>query len=227
MKQPRIQPVFDVFPSYRGGSTTQYGGYVWEFCPGHPRQNQWGFVAQHRLVGEDIAGRQLLDGEVVHHDDECRTNNSPGNLKVMTQQEHRRHHGRLMAIRNLVPLTAEQVAAALEGRSLKTAARLLKVDTQTLRNRFPELTSPRQRKSPTKIDNPRDLAAVLAAAPLPDIGLRELRKTVQMSDMTILRICKRHGVEWVKKRRTPESYTGRPTNASKATRASPPEPVTP
>lgn len=129
-----------------------------------------------------------------------------------------------MALRNLVPLTAEQVESALDGRSLKQASRLLKVDTQTLRNRFPDLTQPRQRKSPTVIDNPRDLAAVLEAAPRDDIGLRELMETVQMSAMTILRICKRNGVVWVKKRRTPDSYPGRPSRKASVVHESAPEP---
>lgn len=215
MKPLKIQPQFDVFPSYKGGHTIQHGGYVWEFSPGHRLQNTWGFVAQHRLIGEDIAGRALDRDEVVHHRDENRTNNHPDNLQVMTQKEHRSHHARRMAEINLAPITREMVVQALEGRSLKNAARLLKVDTQTLRNRFPDLTLPRQRKSPTVIDNPRDLAAVLAAAPNPDIGLADLMKKVQMSAMTILRICKRNGVVWVKKHRDPSSYPGRPSRKPK------------
>lgn len=195
---------------------------MWEFCPGHRLQNRWGWVAQHRLVAETMLGRDLLPDEVVHHHDEVRTHNDPHNLAVMTQQEHRRHHGRLMAERNRVPLTAQQVAQALEGRSLKNAARLLKVDTQTLRNRFPELTQPRQRKTPTKIDNPRDLERVLAAAPRPDVGLRELMQEVNMSAMTILRICKRHGVEWVKKHRDKSTYPGRPSRQPSAAHANRP-----
>lgn len=215
MKPLKIQPQFDVFPSYKGGNTIQHGGYVWEFSPGHRLQNNWGFVAQHRLIAESMLGRELERTEVVHHRDEDRTNNCPDNLQVMTQKEHRSHHGRVLAERNLAPISREMVAEALEGRSLKNAARLLKVDTQTLRNRFPDLTLPRQRKSPTVIDNPRDLEKVLAAAPDPNISLEELRKSVQMSAMTILRICKRNGVEWVKKRRDPSSYPGRPSRKAK------------
>ena len=129
----------------------------------------------------------------------------------MTQREHRAHHGRMMAERNLAPITREMVIDALDGRSLKKAARLLRVDTQTLRNRYPDLCAPRQRKSPTKIDNPRDLEIVLAAAPNKDIGLRELMQQVNMSAMTILRICKRNGVEWVKKHRDKSTYPGSPS----------------
>lgn len=223
----KVQPEFDVFPSYTGGNTILYGGYVWEFCPGHRLQNPWGFVAQHRLVGESILGRPLARGEVVHHEDEDRTNNQPWNLRVMSQAAHRSHHAKKVAAANLAPITRDMVAEALEGRSLKNAARLLKVDTQTLRNRFPELTKPRQRKSPTVIDNPRDLALVLEAAPNPEIGLRELMRTVNMSAMTILRICKRNGVDWVKKHREKSTYPGRPIRQAQVTDVTHSEPATP
>ena len=225
MKPLKVQPVFDEFPSYKGGHTILHGGYVWEFCPGHRLQNAWGFVAQHRLIGESLVGRPLERHEVVHHKDECRTNNDPSNLQVMTQTEHRSHHGRRMAELNLAPINREMVVQALEGRSLKNAARLLKVDVGTLRNRYPDLVLPRQRKSPTVIDNPRDLAAVLAAAPRDDISLVELMQSVNMSAMTILRICKRNNVEWVKKRRDPASYTGRPSRKLSSAHACGPAPV--
>ncbi len=210
MKPLKVQPSFDEFPSYKGGNTILYGGYVWEFCPGHRLQNAWGFVAQHRLIGEYILGRPLERHEVVHHRDEVRTNNHPDNLQVMTQREHRSHHGRRMAELNLAPITKEMVEKALDGRSLKNAARLLKVDTQTLRNRFPELALPRQRKSPTVIDDPDAIAAVLRAAPDPAVSLKEVSQKLRMSQMTILRICKRNGVEWVRKPRDKSTYPGRP-----------------
>ncbi|MHC5826571.1 MAG: hypothetical protein ACYT04_64580, partial [Nostoc sp.] len=59
MKKHAPPGQFGVFPSYKGGHTTTYGGYVWEICPGHRLSNHWGFVAQHRLVAEDLLGRPL------------------------------------------------------------------------------------------------------------------------------------------------------------------------
>jgi hypothetical protein len=46
----------------------------------------------HRVVAEALLGRALLPGEVVHHKDGDKWNNSPDNLKVMSQAEHARIH---------------------------------------------------------------------------------------------------------------------------------------
>lgn len=46
----------------------------------------------HRLVAEQILGRPLAAGEIVHHIDGNKRNNDPSNLMVMTQAEHCRLH---------------------------------------------------------------------------------------------------------------------------------------
>lgn len=51
---------------------------------------------EHRVVAEQILGRKLKPGEVVHHIDENRHNNSPENLMIFpNQQAHAEYHQRL------------------------------------------------------------------------------------------------------------------------------------
>lgn len=46
----------------------------------------------HRIVAEQLLGRALRPGEIVHHRDGDTENNHPDNLQVMTQAEHARIH---------------------------------------------------------------------------------------------------------------------------------------
>jgi hypothetical protein len=48
---------------------------------------------EHRVIAEQLIGRPLAKGEIVHHIDGNKLNNSPENLKIMTQGEHMREHG--------------------------------------------------------------------------------------------------------------------------------------
>jgi hypothetical protein len=47
---------------------------------------------EHRIVGEQIAGRPLTFQDVVHHVDEDGHHNAPSNLEVITRPEHIRIH---------------------------------------------------------------------------------------------------------------------------------------
>lgn len=191
-----------VFPSYKGGATTTYGGYVWEFVGPHPLANKWGFVAQHRLVGADLVERPLRKGEVVHHRDNCRSNNDPTNLEVMTQAAHRAHHYAELADLLRIPVDAVALKDALaKTGSVKGAARILGIGHTVLRRQYPELCAPHQRQSPTKIDDPRDMDRIRAFADDPDMGYREAAASLRMSAITIQRICKRQGWVWQKKSR--------------------------
>lgn len=52
-----------------------------------------GYAYEHQLVAEQMLGRRLMPGEIVHHKDRDPTNNDPANLEVLdSQSEHMREH---------------------------------------------------------------------------------------------------------------------------------------
>ena len=87
--------------SYKEPMTTFYidsSGYKQIWCGKQEgsRGRKDGYRAEHHLVAEDLMGRALLPGEVVHHLDGDKLNNSPENLHVCSsQKEHRSIHGQL------------------------------------------------------------------------------------------------------------------------------------
>lgn len=233
MTQRMIQPRFGDFPSSRGGETTLYGHYVWEFCPGHPLQNRWGFVAQHRLIGERIVGRPLVVSddeslaEVVHHQDECKTNNDPSNLHVMTMREHRKHHAQMQADRATLALPPEhEVEEVLRQHSIKNAAAALGWTHMTLRKHFPHLVAKHKRKSPADLSDPALAALVLRVAKDPTLSVHDAEAMLKISARTAMKCCQLHGVEWVKKSKKGEihkTYRKKPTLKSLAESGSPTE----
>src|SRR6185295_12792503 len=58
------------------------GGYRLLLRPWHPRANSKGYVREHIIVAENMLGRSLVKGEVVHHRDGDGTHHSKSNLQV-------------------------------------------------------------------------------------------------------------------------------------------------
>ena len=74
-------------------------GYIAYYYPQHHRAYGNGCVYEHVLVAEEKLGRELKDGECVHHIDFNRKNNSKDNLMVFeTTADHSAFHGGLSAI---------------------------------------------------------------------------------------------------------------------------------
>jgi len=80
-------------PNYRGG-VRKLGNYYW-VQKKHPRAVLYGqtpYVMRAVVKLEDKIGRKLRKHELPHHKDGNKTNDHKGNLEVMTQSDHRRHH---------------------------------------------------------------------------------------------------------------------------------------
>src|SRR5208337_2965619 len=74
-------------------STCKGGGYV--YCrtdPPHPKRNKMGLYPLHRVLMENKLGRLLEKGEIVHHKNEDKTNDSIENLELKINSEHTRMH---------------------------------------------------------------------------------------------------------------------------------------
>lgn len=122
-------------PPYKSvGRVVRYGGYLYEFRPEHRRPNLWGYVQQHRLVAEHSLRRPLTHSEVVHHEDENKTNNLPANLRVFGDQaSHMRFHKQDSHRWNPAFVESVRKSAGDPKVSMMDLANNLRVNVQTIR----------------------------------------------------------------------------------------------
>lgn len=192
---------------YTGGRIVQDGGYLWEFCPVHPKCNKWGYVQQHRLVFERHHGRFLRKWEIVHHLDGDKLNNDPNNLVAIDKKTHMAIHQKIRHDTQYPPLTRDVVKDALARGGLKAAAKELGCHQKTIRYNFPDLVAPYKRKSPAILDDPKWVSQLETLAADPQIGYREAAKILGISAESIGYILERNGIVWVRKSKTGEVHT--------------------
>lgn len=83
--------------SGEGHKKLRTDGYVYVYYPKHVNATKDGYIMEHHLVMEKHIGRPISKGEVVHHRNHIRNDNSIENLQLMTFSEHARYH---MELRN-------------------------------------------------------------------------------------------------------------------------------
>lgn len=89
---------------------------------------------EHRAVAEKMLGRKLFKGEIVHHKDGNKHNNSPENLEIMTQSQHIKEHRKEMADKRRSQLPKIE----FDGKNLTISewAALKKMNVQTIWRRL-------------------------------------------------------------------------------------------
>lgn len=100
-------------------------GYVIRYLPQNDRRYEsanWQF--EHRLVMEAVLGRRLKRSEVVHHLDENKKNNKPGNLELLTRSEHGKLHAPLLGKIENCPICGKKfyLSRANEKRGRRTCS---------------------------------------------------------------------------------------------------------
>ena len=74
--------------NWKGGVLHDPRGYIYLWRPDHPKANCKGYVAEHRLVMQEVVGRPLESCEEVHHRNGIKYDNRPENLDIVLRNMH-------------------------------------------------------------------------------------------------------------------------------------------
>lgn len=86
-------------PLWKGG-VMYSNGYRYLWMPNHHRASSRGYVAEHIVVAEKAIGRPLPQPHLVHHVNESKSDNRPGNFVVCEDRGyHNLLHQRATALR--------------------------------------------------------------------------------------------------------------------------------
>lgn len=79
-------------PNWKGGIRISDQGYIFVYCPNHPRQRNK-YIRRSHFVMEHCIKRYLTKDEVVHHINKIRNDDRIENLKLFkNKSEHRKYH---------------------------------------------------------------------------------------------------------------------------------------
>ena len=74
-------------------------GYKYIYSPEHPNKTNHGYVAEHRLVAEQIIGRYLRADEEIHHINFNKIDNSKENILILSSSEHQKLHSKIKCVK--------------------------------------------------------------------------------------------------------------------------------